>query len=74
VYGFNAPSVVFYAGRRVVKVERGDQGGLRRALARPGQAYALARARDRADLAALPGLFPLAQRGEYSVYWKGFAP
>ena len=74
VYGFNAPSVVFYAGRRVVKVERGDREGLRRALGAGRRAYAFVRAADRADLAGLPGVFPLAQRGAYGVYLKGCVP
>ncbi|HEY7676021.1 MAG TPA: glycosyltransferase family 39 protein [Candidatus Methylomirabilis sp.] len=68
VYGFNAPSVVFYAGRRVVKVERGDREGLRRELSPPRRAFVLVRARDRADLGGLSGVFPLAQRGDYGVY------
>ena len=74
VYGFNAPSVVFYAGRRVVKVERGDREGLRRELGPPRRAFALVRIPDREDLAGLPGVFPLAQRGEYSVYFTGLSP
>ncbi len=74
VYGFNAPSVVFYAGRRVVKVERGDREGLRRELSPPRRAFALVGIQDRGDLAGLPGVFPLAQGGEYSVYSNGLSP
>jgi 4-amino-4-deoxy-L-arabinose transferase-like glycosyltransferase len=74
MYGFNAPSVVFYAGRQVVKVERGDREGLRRELSPPRRAYAFVRVRDRGDLAGLPGVFPLAQRGEYGVYFLGSSP
>jgi len=74
LYGFNAPSVVFYAGRRVEKVERGRLEDLRRALASARPAYALARARDAGDFAGLPGVFLLAQRGGYGVYWNGLGP
>jgi len=76
MYGFNAPSVVFYAGRRVVKVDRGHLEELRRAMAADPsrRVYALARTRDAADLAGLPGVFLLAQRGGFSVYFVDYVP
>ncbi len=76
VYGFNAPSVVFYAGQRVRKVERGDRQALRRSLAPEAdrRAYAFVRTRDAGDLSGLPGVFLVAQRGGYSVYSNGLPP
>jgi 4-amino-4-deoxy-L-arabinose transferase-like glycosyltransferase len=76
VYGFNAPSVVFYAGQRVLKVERGDREGLRQGLAPEAErrAYALVRTRDAGDLAGLPGVFLVARRGGYSVYSNRVPP
>jgi hypothetical protein len=75
-YGFNAPSVVFYAGRRVIKVERGDREGLRRAVASVPRAAILARLRDGKDLApdGPPGLLPLAQGGGFGLYLQGLWP
>ncbi len=74
LYGFNAPSVVFYAGRRVEKGERGRGDALRRALGPGRRAYAVARTRDAGDFADMPGVFLLAQGGGYSVYWNDYGP
>jgi 4-amino-4-deoxy-L-arabinose transferase-like glycosyltransferase len=66
-YELNAPSLVFYARRRVVKVGRCEEYKFQE-LASSGRLFIVARADEETRLREIPGIFPLDRRGRYVLY------
>jgi 4-amino-4-deoxy-L-arabinose transferase-like glycosyltransferase len=71
VYGLNAPSIVFYAGRTVIPMGAGSPGALEslQGLANTGRPVVIiTRAALASQLDRVPGLSRWAARGGYAVY------
>ncbi len=67
-YDLNAPSLVFYARRRVVRVERCQEARFRRLAASAGRLFVIAKTNAAPRLREVPEIFPLDRRGGYVLY------
>jgi len=67
-YDLNAPSVVFYAGRRVVKVGRGGEARFQELGASGRRLLIITKAAVETRLRQVPDIFPLDRRGGYVLY------
>jgi 4-amino-4-deoxy-L-arabinose transferase-like glycosyltransferase len=67
-YDLNAPSLVFYAVRSVVKVGKGDERRLETLAAAEGALLIVAKRSAEARLGSTEGIFLLDRRGGYSLY------
>lgn len=69
-YGLNAPSIVFYSGRRVLPLGASPEGEeqLRRMTQSGRPVVVITRSRHAAHLEQLPGLVRLGSRGGYAAY------
>lgn len=73
VYGLNAPSIVFYAERRVLPLGPGTPDGteeIRRRLAAGRPVVVITRSSHAARLEGLPGLARGKSRNGYAIYWS----
>jgi 4-amino-4-deoxy-L-arabinose transferase-like glycosyltransferase len=67
-YDLNAPSLVFYAGRRVVKVGRGEEAKFQELGASARRLFVIGKASAETQLREVPDIFPLDRRGGYVLY------
>ena len=67
-YDLNAPSLVFYARRQVVKVGRGEEARFQALAASGGRLLVIARAGAEPRLGEVPDIFLLDRRGGYVLY------
>jgi 4-amino-4-deoxy-L-arabinose transferase-like glycosyltransferase len=67
-YDLNAPSLVFYAGRRVVKVGRGEEAKFQEFGASARRLLVIGKAAAETQLRKVPDIFPLDRRGGYVLY------
>ena len=69
-YDLNAPSLVFYAGRRVVKVGRGEEAKFQELGASARRLFVITKAAVETQLRGVPDIFPLDRRGGYVLYFS----
>ena len=67
-YDLNAPSLVFYARRQVIKVRKCEQAKFRELGASARRLFIIARASAESQLRGVPDIFPLDRRGRYVLY------
>ena len=72
-YDLNAPSLVFYARREVVKVGKCEEDRFQALAASAGQLFIVAGANAEPRLGEVPDIFPLDRRGRYVLYSSGFS-